>query len=89
MKQNKLKNIRAIILVLAIIFSTNIYATTTTVSKNGYKQEKKTCKKCKRKHSGNCGGGHQSVPLDGGLGILVLGAAAFGIKKLNEKKENN
>ena len=27
------------------------------------------------------------VPLEGGLSILILGAAAFGIKKLRSKKE--
>lgn len=29
--------------------------------------------------------GGKSIPLDGGLSILILGAAAFGIKKLREK----
>jgi hypothetical protein len=33
-------------------------------------------------------GGTTSIPLDGGLGILVLGAAAFGIKKLRGNKED-
>ena len=37
---------------------------------------------CKKKE-----GGGDSVPLDGGLSILLLGAAAFGIKKLRNKKE--
>jgi len=41
-------------------------------------------------HAGNaCGGGTTSVPLDGGLGFLVLGAAAFGVKKLRENKNWN
>ncbi|GAA4801076.1 PID-CTERM protein-sorting domain-containing protein [Litoribaculum gwangyangense] len=44
------------------------------------------------KHSRTCGhyqqnNNHDSVPLDGGLGILLLGAAAFGIKKLRENKK--
>lgn len=30
-------------------------------------------------------GSNDSIPLDGGLGILVLGAAAFGIKKLKDR----
>ncbi|WP_131453966.1 PID-CTERM protein-sorting domain-containing protein [Neotamlana sedimentorum] len=30
--------------------------------------------------------GHTSVPIDGGMGILVLGAAAFGAYKLRGKK---
>ncbi len=29
---------------------------------------------------------NSSVPLDGGLSILLLGAAAFGVKKLRENK---
>ena len=29
--------------------------------------------------------GGDSIPLDGGLSILVLGAAAFGIRKLRKK----
>lgn len=30
--------------------------------------------------------GGDAIPLDGGLSILLLGAAAFGIKKLRENK---
>ena len=32
------------------------------------------------------GPGGDAIPLDGGLSILLLGAAAFGIKKLRENK---
>jgi hypothetical protein len=53
------------------------------------------CQRCGRKCGGSCGpktppgGGTTSIPLDGGLSILALGAAAFGIRKLrNSKKEN-
>lgn len=28
-----------------------------------------------------------SVPLDGGLSVLILGAAAFGVKKLRDNKK--
>ena len=57
------------------------------------------CGKCYKRHSGSCstGGGHtgggstptppDSVPLDGGLGFLMLGAAALGVKKLRGKKD--
>lgn len=44
-------------------------------------------------HSGGCSGGGStptppdSVPLDGGLGFLMLGAAALGVKKLRSKKD--
>lgn len=40
-------------------------------------------------HSGSDGdskGGGDTIPIDGGLGILLVGAAAFGIKKLRENK---
>ena len=47
-----------------------------------------SCGNCGRHHNhGNCGGGGTSVPLDGGLSILLLGAAAFGVKKLRENKK--
>ena len=37
-------------------------------------------------HAGNaCGGSNTSIPLDGGLSILLAGAAFFGIKKLRQK----
>ncbi|MDA9069207.1 hypothetical protein N8258_01360 [Algibacter sp.] len=38
-------------------------------------------------HAGNanCSGGSDSIPLDGGLSILLAGAAVFGIRKLSKK----
>jgi hypothetical protein len=30
-----------------------------------------------------------TIPLDGGLAILLIGAAAFGIKKLRDNKKGN
>lgn len=30
---------------------------------------------------------NSSVPLDGGIAVLILGAAAFGIKKLRDNKK--
>ena len=35
-------------------------------------------------HSGS--GGGDTIPIDGGLGILLVGAAAFGVKKLRDSK---
>ena len=35
-------------------------------------------------HNSNCNHGGDSIPLDGGLSILLVGAAAFGIKKLRK-----
>ncbi|NMH86616.1 PID-CTERM protein-sorting domain-containing protein [Flavivirga algicola] len=53
------------------------------------KKKKKNKKRCRRCGSESCrgkcrkkGGHTDSVPLDGGLGILLLGGAAFGIRKL-------
>ncbi|MDN3665666.1 PID-CTERM protein-sorting domain-containing protein [Algibacter miyuki] len=54
------------------------------------KHNTSNCKKCHRPHKGNCNGGGgstPSVPLDGGLGFLMLGAAAFGVKKLRGDKK--
>lgn len=34
------------------------------------------------------GGGNTSVPLDGGLSILLIGAATFGVKKLRGNKND-
>ncbi|TDY64648.1 hypothetical protein DFQ06_1565 [Algibacter lectus] len=54
------------------------------------KHTSKKCKKCHRPHRGKCNGGGStpSVPLDGGLGFLMLGAAAFGVKKLRGDKKS-
>jgi hypothetical protein len=35
------------------------------------------------------GEGGDAIPLDGGLAILLIGAAAFGIKKLRDNKKGN
>ncbi len=35
---------------------------------------------------GLCDPPDDSVPLDGGLSVLLLGAAAFGLKKLRDKQ---
>ncbi|MFD0834199.1 PID-CTERM protein-sorting domain-containing protein [Mariniflexile aquimaris] len=37
-------------------------------------------------HDGGSQGGGDTIPIDGGLGILLVGAAAFGVKKLRENK---
>lgn len=38
--------------------------------------------------NGRTGERSTSIPLDGGLGILVLGAAAFGIRKLRNNRND-
>ena len=37
-------------------------------------------------HNGSSQGGGDSIPIDGGLSFLLVGAAAFGVKKLRENK---
>ena len=32
------------------------------------------------------GGGDEDVPIDGGIGILLAAGAAYGLKKLHDKK---
>ena len=77
-----------------VITSANI----ATVTGDFQKKKKKKCRKCgRRKHRGSCkgggnngggnNGGGDSIPLDGGLSILLLGAAAFGVKKLRDTKK--
>ena len=80
-----------------VITSANI-ATVTGDFQKKKKKKKKKCRKCgRRKHRGSCkgggnngggnNGGGDSIPLDGGLSILLLGAAAFGVKKLRDTKK--
>ena len=73
-------------LVFAFTFTTNMDAT--TVGRNtDYKKYNKKKKKKKKNNPNYCDPqtGDQ-VPLDGGLGVLVLGAAAFGVRKLRNRK---
>ena len=39
-----------------------------------------------KQHHHKRGCGHDSIPLDGGLSILLLGAAAYGVKKIRDNK---
>jgi len=53
---------------------------------NSFKRKKKYKKKKYKKKKYPK---HTSVPLDGGLSILLLGAAVFGVRKLREKNNGN
>lgn len=61
--------------------------------KTGNKQKKEKRNDWKPRHQkggkgeGDCKPG-DSVPLDGGLSILLIGAAAFGVKKLRGSKND-
>lgn len=72
----------------------NLSASATALTWNwGWWKKKKKKKKRRRHRCGKCqrttcGGHGDKVPLSGGLGILVLGAAAFGVKKLRSKRND-
>ena len=88
-KKLVLKTLTLLLVIFAFTFSTNANAlgnsnqdyTTEARKKKKKKKKKKKCGKCGQ---GQCGGHNGSVPLDGGLSILLLGAAAFGVKKLRK-----
>ena len=94
-KTKMVNGISALAIVFALGFSTNANA----VGGGKYSKPSKpnNCGKChKNSHYGNCKPDPTptptptptpSVPLDGGLGFLVLGAAAFGVKKLRGNKK--
>lgn len=87
-----LKTMRIALVVFALTFSTNMNAATSLTFGGGWLD---WIKELFHKHYRGCGhysggggqqGGGDSVPLDGGLGILLVGAAAFGVKKLRDNK---
>ncbi len=59
------------------------------------KKDKKKKQRCRRCGSPSCknkcrkkGGHKDGIPLDGGLSILLLGGAAFGVRKLLKTKND-
>jgi len=80
------KALRSFVIVFALVFSTNTYAYSGffgwIFDWGGPHKHNKWCGHKK----GDNGRPVDSVPLDGGLGILLLGAAAFGVKKLRDGK---
>ena len=66
----------AFILILALTFSTSSYADSSSSDEASSKGD-----------SSSDSNGGDSIPLDGGLSILLLGAAAFGVKKLRDTKK--
>ena len=76
--KNKIsKLLGALILVLALTFSTSSYADNSDDSSGSSESSE----------SSDSNGSSDSIPLDGGLSILLLGAAAFGVKKLRDTKK--
>ena len=102
-KKNISKLLGAFILVLALTFSTNSYAKKDGSSDakpsdnrpkkpNGSSDDKPkkpngSSDDKPKKPNGSSDDKPGSVPLDGGLSVLLLGAAAFGIKKLRDNKK--
>ena len=81
-------NITATALSLTVS-SVNVTTLTSGSWWNWWKKRKRNrCSRCGSSSCSGHSGGGDSIPLDGGLGILVLGAAAFGIKKLRSKKND-
>ena len=66
----------AFILILALTFSTSSYADSSSSDEASFKGD-----------SSSDSNGGDSIPLDGGLSVLLLGAAAFGVKKLRDTKK--
>lgn len=86
-KNNFSKLLGTLVIVLALSFSTSSYATIS--NDKGSKDEGSKVQKSEDKNDDDSGskGESTSVPLDGGLSILLLGAAAFGVKKLRDNKK--
>jgi hypothetical protein len=94
-KSTTFKTVKSFVIIFALVFSTNTYAYSGFFGGNFWNWLEDIFHTHYRgcgHDGGSQGGGHQgggdSVPLDGGLGILVLGAAAFGAKKLRDNKND-
>lgn len=93
-KNSLIQAIKAIIIIFALTFSTNMHASTSLTFGSWWSRF--WARITTHTHYNGCGhsvtggggsqGGGDTIPLDGGLGILLLGAAAFGVKKLRESK---
>ena len=80
--------IKTIIMVLALIICSSAFAGSSSNdrSSNDRSSDDRSSDDRSSDDNGNSEGNTDSVPLDGGLSILLLGAAAFGVKKLRDKK---
>ncbi|MDO7171990.1 PID-CTERM protein-sorting domain-containing protein [Mariniflexile sp. AS56] len=75
-KNTLIKTLKVMVVIIAFICTTNIQAQGIAGPPNLGGQS-----------DNNVQDNPDSIPLDGGLAILLAGAAAFGIKKLRNKKE--
>lgn len=85
--------IKTIIIVLALVLSSSAFAggndrnhRHTRWCGHNQNSESNDSSDDSSDDNGSSDGNTDSVPLDGGLSILLLGAAAFGVKKLRDKK---
>ena len=73
----------SLIVILALTFSTSSYAGSDDDDSNSNADSDSSSYDMPSSDDN----GSTSIPLDGGLSILLLGAAAFGVKKLRDNKK--
>ena len=78
------KNIGVLTILFSLLLATNTYAGGSNDKKSKDSQSKDSQS---YDNGSNDNNGGDSVPLDGGLGILLIGAAAFGASKLRDNKK--
>lgn len=83
------KNIGVLTILFSLLLATNTYAGGSNYKKSKDKKSKDSQSKDSQSYDNgsNDNNGGDSVPLDGGLGILLIGAAAFGASKLRDNKK--
>jgi hypothetical protein len=75
-KNNISKLLGALIIIFALTFSTSSYAS----GSDDHSSDSSDSNSYERPKG-------DKIPLDGGLSVLLLGAAAFGVKKLRDNKK--
>lgn len=83
---NFLKTMRIALVVFALTFSSNMNAATPAFGGRFFNWLGHFFNPPRGGHHGTKPPKGDAVPLDGGLGILLVGAAAFGVKKLRGNK---
>lgn len=83
LKNNISKLLGTFILIFSLTFSTSSYAANPGGSDDDSRSEDPRSDDDSRSDDG----GGDTIPLDGGLSVLLLGAAAFGVKKLRDNKK--
>ena len=86
-KNNISKLLGALFIIFALTFSTSSHAVDSNSSKSSSSKSSSSKSSSSKSSSSKSSKKTDSVPIDGGLSILLLGAAAFGVKKLRDNKE--